>query len=43
MTVFITCREELGADRGNRTLLGSLEGYCITTMLCPHSVAMLLR
>lgn len=25
-----------GADRGNRTLLGSLEGYCITTMLCPQ-------
>ena len=25
-----------GADRGNRTLLSSLEGYCITTMLCPR-------
>lgn len=29
--------KSFGADRGNRTLLGSLEGYSITTMLCPHS------
>ncbi len=29
--------EYFGADRGNRTLLGSLEGYSITTMLCPRT------
>lgn len=28
-----------GAGEGNRTLLRSLEGYCITTMLRPHSLS----
>jgi hypothetical protein len=28
---------EFGADRENRTLLISLEGFYITTMLCPRS------
>ena len=27
---------ETGAGEGNRTLIISLEGFCITTMLLPH-------
>ena len=30
-----------GAGRGNRTLLISLEGWSITTMLCPQLVKIL--
>lgn len=30
-------RQCFGAGKGNRTLILSLEGFCITTMLCPHS------
>ena len=32
-----------GAGEGNRTLLGSLEGYCITTMLRPPTGLLLAR